>query len=86
MSLEHEDDFFLIGLVLGLAVYNGVLLDFPLPMVLYKKLINHEVGLRNLREMQPTVGKSLQQLLQVCFEQHLVLGYLRMSGAGALSL
>lgn len=68
MSLEHEDEFFLIGLVLGLAVYNGVLLDFPLPMVLYKKLIGHDVGLRNLCEMQPTVGKSLQQLLQVCYK------------------
>lgn len=59
-----EDEFFLIGLVLGLAVYNGVLLDFPLPLVLYKKLLNQEVTLRDLEEMQPTVGRSLRQLLQ----------------------
>ncbi|CAD7697676.1 unnamed protein product [Ostreobium quekettii] len=64
VSLEHEDEFLLIGLVVGLAVYNGVLLDFPLPMALYKKLIGMDVGLRELEEMQPTVGKSLRQLLQ----------------------
>ena len=65
MSLVHDDEFLLIGLVLGLAVYNGVLLDFPLPMALYKKLIGVDVGLRDLEEMQPTVGRSLRQLLQV---------------------
>lgn len=65
MSLEHDDEFLLIGLVLGLAVYNGVLLDFPLPMALYKKLIGVDVGLRDLEDFQPTVGRSLKQLLQV---------------------
>ena len=29
----------LLGLVLGLAIYNRVLLDFPLPLALYKKLL-----------------------------------------------
>eukprot|EP00210_Caulerpa_lentillifera_P008643 g8243.t1 len=57
-----EDEMFLIGLVIGLAVYNGVLLDFPLPMAFYKKLIHQEVNLRDLEDMQPTVGKSLRQL------------------------
>jgi ubiquitin-protein ligase E3 A len=33
----------LLGLVLGLAIYNRVLLDFPLPLALYKKLLN-QVG------------------------------------------
>jgi len=41
-----------------------VLLDFPLPLVLYKKLLNQEVTLRDLEEMQPDVGKSLRQLLE----------------------
>lgn len=58
-----EDEFFLIGLVLGLAVYNGVLLDFPLPLALYKKLLNQEVTVRDLEDMQPTVGRSLRHLL-----------------------
>ena len=38
-SLEGEEQFMLLGLVLGLAIYNRVLLDFPLPLALYKKLL-----------------------------------------------
>lgn len=54
----------LVGLVLGLAIYNAVLLDFPLPLVLYSKLIGQAVGLRDLEDMDPVLGKSLKQLLQ----------------------
>lgn len=54
----------LMGLVLGLAIYNRVLLDFPLPLPLYKKLLGQSVGLRDLEEMQPRLGRSLRQLLQ----------------------
>jgi ubiquitin-protein ligase E3 A len=53
----------LMGLVLGLAIYNRVLLDFPLPLPLYKKLLGQAVGLRDLEEMQPMLGRSLRQLL-----------------------
>jgi hypothetical protein len=63
-SLEGEEQFMLLGLVLGLAIYNRVLLDFPLPLALYKKLLRQPVGLRDLEEMQPTLGRSLRQLLQ----------------------
>lgn len=38
-SLEHDDSFFLLGLVLALALYNGVLLDAPLPRLLYRRLL-----------------------------------------------
>lgn len=54
----------LIGLVLSLAIYNAVLLDFPLPLALYKKLIGQPVVLRDLEDMEPTLGRSLRQLLQ----------------------
>jgi hypothetical protein len=63
-SLEGEEQFMLMGLVLGLAIYNRVLLDFPLPLPLYKKLLGQGVGLRDLEEMQPRLGRSLRQLLQ----------------------
>jgi hypothetical protein len=36
----------LLGLVLGLAIYNRVLLDFPLPLALYKKLLQQVGALR----------------------------------------
>lgn len=55
----------LIGLVLGLAIYNAVLLDFPLPIALYRKLLGQATGLRDLADMDPTLGKSLTRLLEV---------------------
>lgn len=63
-SLEGEEQFMLLGLVLGLAIYNRVLLDFPLPLALYKKLLGQSVGLRDLEDMQPMLGRSLRQLMQ----------------------
>lgn len=50
-------DFRLLGVVLGLAIYNNVLLDFPLPIALYRKICGHEVGLADLEGFQPTIGK-----------------------------
>ena len=38
-SLEGEPEFALVGALLGLAIYNGVLLDVHLPGVLYKALL-----------------------------------------------
>ena len=49
--------------VLGLAVYNAVLLDFPLPLALYRKLLGQPPGLRDLEEMEPALGRSLRALL-----------------------
>ena len=62
-SIEDSDAFLLMGLVLGLAIYNSVLLDFPLPQALYRKLLGQSCTLRDLEDMDPTLGKSLGQLL-----------------------
>ncbi len=56
-TLEAEAEFLLLGLVLGLAIYNGVLLDFPLPLSLYRKILGQEVKLRDLEDMQPMLGR-----------------------------
>eukprot|EP00873_Tetraselmis_striata_P010062 jgi/Tetstr1/430326/TSEL_020151.t1 len=63
-TLEAKEEFMLIGIIMGLAIYNTVLLDLPLPQVLYKKLLKQAVGLHDLEEMQPILGRSLKQLLQ----------------------
>jgi len=68
-TLEGDDEFMLLGLALGLAIYNGVLLDFPLPLALYRKLAGQEPGLRDLEAMDPTLGRSLRQLLEYEEEQ-----------------
>ncbi|KNC71586.1 hypothetical protein SARC_15876, partial [Sphaeroforma arctica JP610] len=38
-SLESSKEYEMVGLLLGLAIYNGVILDVKLPLVLYKKLM-----------------------------------------------
>lgn len=45
-------------------MYNRVLLDIRLPTALYCKLLGQEVGLGELEEMEPTVGRSLRQLME----------------------
>ena len=43
-SLEPDESFLLLGLVLGLAVYNRVLCAFPAPLLLYEKLLQQVRG------------------------------------------
>lgn len=38
-SFESDAQFTLIGIVLGLAIYNNIILDVHFPMVVYKKLM-----------------------------------------------
>eukprot|EP00873_Tetraselmis_striata_P043108 jgi/Tetstr1/463372/TSEL_008294.t1 len=40
-SVEPDVNFKLVGIMLGLAIYNSVILDVHLPMVVYKKLLDH---------------------------------------------
>ena len=63
MSTAEAAEFKLVGQVLGLALYNGVILDLAFPLVLYKKLLGLRVGLSDLCAMQPVVGRSLTRLL-----------------------
>ena len=62
-SVEDRDAFVFMGLVVGLAIYNSVLLDCPLPQALYRKLLGQQCTLRDLDDMDPVLGKSLGQLL-----------------------
>lgn len=43
----------LVGLLLGLAVYNSVILDLHFPLALYKKVMDVEVGLQDLKQLDP---------------------------------
>ncbi|KAG0575477.1 hypothetical protein KC19_5G006600 [Ceratodon purpureus] len=62
-SMETEHEFRLMGNILGLAIYNGVILDIHFPMAVYKKLMREPVSLKDLRDLQPQVAKGLEELL-----------------------
>ncbi|KAJ6655415.1 hypothetical protein lerEdw1_005412 [Lerista edwardsae] len=60
--VEHNW-FHLIGIICGLAIYNFTVVDLQFPLALYKKLLNVKPDLEDLKELSPTEGRSLQQLL-----------------------
>ena len=78
-SFETTDQFFLVGIVLGLAIYNSTILDVALPPFAFRKLLAswHVVAngatsipkpamtysLEDLAEYRPTLATGLRQLL-----------------------
>jgi len=62
-SFESSDQYFLVGVVLGLAIYNSTILDIHLPLTCYKKLLGVHCGLDDLRLFKPTIANSLEKLL-----------------------
>lgn len=62
-SFENEAQFTLIGIVLGLAIYNSVILALNFPMVVYKKLMNVTCTWRDLQDWNPLLYLSLKTML-----------------------
>ncbi|CAH2001547.1 unnamed protein product [Acanthoscelides obtectus] len=63
-SFEDSDVYFLIGMILGLAIYNFTIIDVPFPLALYKKLLKEPIGLSDVRGLSPMMANSLQSLLE----------------------
>ena len=52
-SFESEGQFMLIGLLLGLAIYNNVILDVHFPMVVYRMLVGCALVFQDLYSSHP---------------------------------
>ncbi|OBT69674.1 hypothetical protein VE03_00771 [Pseudogymnoascus sp. 23342-1-I1] len=79
-SFETSDQFFLVGVVLGLAIYNSTILDVALPPFAFRKLLaagpssvpgspSHAkptmvYTLDDLAEYRPSLARGLRQLLE----------------------
>ncbi|CAR30618.1 putative E3 ubiquitin-protein ligase HUL4 [Lachancea thermotolerans CBS 6340] len=59
-----EKLYYLFGIVLGLAIYNGTILDLCFPMALYKKLCGEPLNERDFLELYPTTGKNLIKMME----------------------
>lgn len=44
--------------ILGLAIYNGIILDLHFPFVVYKKLVGLEPTLDDLKDVNPVRASS----------------------------
>lgn len=62
-SFENEAQFTLIGIVLGLAIYNNVILAMNFPMVVYRKLMGIKGSFADLLDWNPTMYNSLNEML-----------------------
>ena len=52
-SSMEIDEFRLIGVLLGLAIYNGVILDIRFPFIIYKKLMDQPLTFEDLQDVFP---------------------------------
>lgn len=59
---ESDAQFTLVGIVLGLAIYNNVILDVHFPPVMYKKLCSKPGSLHDLRDWN-TVRKECTMIM-----------------------
>ncbi|XP_072040522.1 ubiquitin-protein ligase E3A-like [Amphiura filiformis] len=63
-SFEVERQYTLIGIVLGLAIYNNIILDIQFPMVVYRKLMGRRGTVEDLQESQPVIYNSMKSILE----------------------
>jgi len=62
-SFESNQEFELVGKLVGLALYNTVTLDLKLPQFVYRQLKGGAVSIKDLKELHPDLAMGLQQLL-----------------------
>ncbi|XP_026222369.1 probable E3 ubiquitin-protein ligase HERC4 [Anabas testudineus] len=60
---EDRTNFFLFGVLCGLALYNQCIIHLPFPRVLFKKLLDIKPTLEDMMEFSPVVGKTLTCML-----------------------
>lgn len=63
-SFESDAQFTLIGIVLGLAIYNNVILDVRFPMVVYRKLLGRKGAFADLEDWSPTLYRTMRELME----------------------
>ena len=61
-SFETNRQYTLIGILLGLAIYNNVILDVTFPMVVYRKLMGRRGVFADLHDAQPVSSFSFFHL------------------------
>ena len=62
-TMENQENFELIGTLLGVAIYNSVLVDCPMPKAIYKKMKGHACNFDDLAELQPDLARGLSAIL-----------------------
>ncbi|XP_022087391.1 probable E3 ubiquitin-protein ligase HERC4 [Acanthaster planci] len=65
-SFEDSEMFRLVGIIVGLAIYNLTIISLPFPLALYKKLLNRPAkSLEDFKQLDPEFASNLQHLLDI---------------------
>ncbi|KAL6756665.1 hypothetical protein V8C86DRAFT_2644732 [Haematococcus lacustris] len=67
--MDSDTEFELVGILIGLAIYNAHILEFSFPLVLYKKLMGAKPTFEDLTELYPEVASSLRKLMLMTAEE-----------------
>ncbi|XP_028751081.1 probable E3 ubiquitin-protein ligase HERC6 isoform X4 [Peromyscus leucopus] len=59
----EKKNYYLFGILCGLALSNLKAVNLPFPLALYKKLLKQKPSLEDLKELSFPLGKSLQEVL-----------------------
>lgn len=62
-SFENEIQYKFLGIIIGLAIYNNIILDIRLPLACYKRLLGYQCNLEDLREIHPRIAQSFDQIM-----------------------
>ena len=62
-STHQSKNYELIGIIFGLAIYNSIILDIKFPLALYKKLLQVEPSLEDLKEVDIELYKNFCYIL-----------------------
>uniref|UniRef100_H2ZI00 HECT-type E3 ubiquitin transferase n=1 Tax=Ciona savignyi TaxID=51511 RepID=H2ZI00_CIOSA len=63
-SFEGLMQYKLIGIILGLAIYNNCILEIKFPSFVYKKLLGRKARFRDIKDLHPVIYQSLCSLLE----------------------
>ncbi|KAH3731980.1 E3 ubiquitin-protein ligase HERC4 [Pelomyxa schiedti] len=63
-SLESFDEYRLIGVIMGLAAFNRIVINVRFPLLIYKMLKGEPPTLDLMEEIYPTVVRSLRAMLK----------------------
>ncbi|XP_057187765.1 probable E3 ubiquitin-protein ligase HERC4 [Triplophysa rosa] len=63
---EHtsKEDFYNLGVVCGMALFNHCYMNIEFPLALFKKLLDQSVTLSDLEEISPVEARGLKDLLE----------------------
>ncbi|XP_026059410.1 probable E3 ubiquitin-protein ligase HERC3 [Carassius auratus] len=63
-GMQANRDFYYLGVICGMALYNRHYINIEFPLALFKKLLQQSPTLNDLEELSPVEARSLKSLLE----------------------